>query len=67
MDACTHAVHLPERERYIQRHRVRAVVLLLTLWAFGDASTCPHFFYVFINGFDWLVVDADYLDLLNTN
>lgn len=37
MDACTHAVHLPERERYIQRHRVRAVVLLLTLWAFGDA------------------------------
>ena len=37
IDACTHAVHLPRRRRYILQHRVRAVVLLSVLWAFGDA------------------------------
>ena len=43
------------RRKYIYQHRVRAVVLLSIVWAFGDASLldgkqlAPHFFYIHIH------------------
>ena len=63
MNACTHAVNVSERERYILQHRVRAVVFIISLvgvWRClePDNRQLPHFFYAFINDFGWWVVNV---------